>query len=200
MYKQYKDLLDLSNLNVGIYQSKIKTVFEVSVYSLVSFLFPFFFSQTQIFLGIIVNCMLISGALYVKGKNLLPLIILPSLGALSRGFLFGPNTVYLIYMLPFIWISNLIFVMTIKFVHLKVKKQYISGTIFGSLFKTCFLFLSAAFLYNLGIIPSVFLISMGIMQAITSLSASFLMWPINNLRLRIHRKYLLRNIRKKLKK
>jgi hypothetical protein len=200
MYKQYKDLLDLSNLNVGIYQSKTRALVEVTSYSLVAFFFPFFFSQSQILLGTIVNCMLISGALYVKGKNLIPLIILPSLGALSRGFLFGPNTVYLIYMLPFIWIGNAILIFTIKFVHLKMKRQYVSGAVFGSVLKACFLFLSALLLYNLGVIPSVFLLTMGIIQAITSLSASFVMWPINKLRLKIHRKHILRNLKKGLKK
>ncbi|PIP14922.1 hypothetical protein COY88_02950 [Candidatus Roizmanbacteria bacterium CG_4_10_14_0_8_um_filter_35_28] len=43
-------------------------------------------------------------------KKILPVIVLPSLGAILNGVLFGPATIFLYYFLPFIWIGNLILI------------------------------------------------------------------------------------------
>ena len=56
----------------------------------------------------------ITSSLNLKGWKLVPVILAPALGALSRGLLFGPMTIYLIYLLPFIWIGNTILVFTFK--------------------------------------------------------------------------------------
>ena len=68
---------------------------EMVVYSLVCFFTPFFIGHPQIFVGIVVNAALITAALNLKGYRILPVIILPSLGALSRGILFGPLSKFL---------------------------------------------------------------------------------------------------------
>ncbi len=178
-------IIDIANQRVGIYQSKIRSLIEVSFYSLVAYSMPLLFPAPQIILGTIVNSALICGALYLKGKELIPLMIFPSLGALSKGILFGPLTVFLVYMLPLIWIGNAILILSIKAFHLMKNKHYLGGVFLGSVFKTGFLFSAALLLHGFGIVPSEFLLIFGAMQLVTAISAGLAMWPVNILRLKI---------------
>ena len=188
MYKpSYKKLVDISALTVGIRQNRMKELGEFSLYSVLAFSIPFLLAGPQLFIGTIVNMSLIGSALYLKGRKLLPIMILPSLGVLSRGVIFGPLTFYLVYLLPFIWLGNAILVFSIKFFHLKAKRSYFFSAVLGSGFKFAFLFLSALLLYTLGIIPAAFLIAMGILQLITAISAGMILWPINRARTRFRK-------------
>ena len=143
--------------------------FEMFIYSAVSFFIPFFIGHPQIAVGIIVNAMLITSALNLKGWKILPVIILPSLAMLSRGLLFGPFTVFLLYLVPAIWIGNIILVLSFKYLKLKFRLNYWLTLGVGALLKSGFLFLSAFVLYSLGLIPVIFLTAMGLMQVITAL-------------------------------
>ena len=67
-----------------------------------AFLVPMIFSSPQWLIGTMVNALLFIAALKLDFKKQLPIIILPSLGALAHGVLFGPLTVFLLYFLPFI--------------------------------------------------------------------------------------------------
>ena len=154
--------------------------FEMVVYSVFSFLVPFFIGHPQIAVGIIVNAMLIVSALNLKGAKLLPIIILPSIAMVSRGLLFGPFTIYLVYLLPFIWIGNTLIILCFKFFKLRLKKNYWFTLVLGAAFKSGFLFLAAFALYSLGIIPAVFLTAMGIMQLITALLGGTAAYAVHN--------------------
>ena len=180
----YNSVVDLSRLKTGIYQSKTKYLFEVTSYSIVAYLTPLFLAHSQFLLGAIVNSMLITTALYTRGKSLLPLIFLPSLGVLTKGVLFGPLTVYLFFMLPFIWIGNAILIFSIKSIHLKHKKSYLFAAFSGSAIKSLFLFSTAFILFSLKIVPALFLTTFGIIQFITALSAGLIIFPINKWRLK----------------
>lgn len=142
---------------------------ELVVYSLVCFFTPFFIGHPQVFVGIVVNAALITAALNLKGYKLLPVIILPSLGVLSRGILFGPLSKFLLYMIPFIWIGNSILVLSFKHFKLGKKYNYWLTLAVGALLKSGFLFLSALVLYKLGIVPVIFLTAMGVIQVATAL-------------------------------
>jgi hypothetical protein len=161
-----KKLANLQDYVLG----NVHEYFEMILYTGVCFFLPLFVGHPQIFVGIMVNTLLIASALNVKGTKLLPVIIAPSLGALSRGMLFGPFTIFLVYMIPFIWIGNTILVFSFKWLKLKLKKNYWLTLGIGSLLKSGFLFLAAYVLYSLGIVPVIFLTAMGIMQLITALS------------------------------
>lgn len=143
--------------------------FEMTLYTLFSFLLPIVLSHPQIVVGVAVNAMLVLAALNLKGYKLLPVIIAPSLGALSGALLFGPFTKFLLYMAPFIWLGNAILVFSFKVFRLRLKKNYWLTLGIGSLLKSGFLFLSAITLYALGIIPVIFLTAMGVMQLLTAL-------------------------------
>jgi len=149
--------------------SNANQYFEMVVYTVVCFFIPLFIGHPQIFVGIMVNTLLIASALNVKGYKLLPVIIAPALGALTRGVLFGPFTIFLIYMIPFIWVGNTILVFSFKFFKLRLKRNYWITLILGALFKAGFLFSTAWILYSLGVIPVMFLTAMGIMQLTTAI-------------------------------
>jgi len=143
--------------------------FEMILYTLVCFSIPLILGHNQLIVGIAVNAAIIAAALNLKGYKLLPIIIAPSLGAVSAGLLFGPLTIYLIYMIPFIWIGNSILLFSFKFFKLKLKKNYLTTLVLGAGMKSGFIFLSAYILYSLSIIPAMFLTAMGIMQLATAL-------------------------------
>jgi len=104
--------------------NNIHQYFEMTIYTLFSFMLPIILSHPQIVVGIAVNAMLVLGALNLKGYKLIPVIIAPSLGALSGALLFGPFTKFLLYLAPFIWIGNAILVFSFKIFHLKMQKNY----------------------------------------------------------------------------
>ena len=143
--------------------------FEMVVYSVVCFFIPLLIGHPQLVVGITVNALLIAAALNLKGYKLLPVIIAPALGALSRGMLFGPFTIFLLYLIPFIWIGNAILVFSFKWLKLNKKKNYWLTLILGSGAKALFLFGAAYLLFSLGIIPVIFLTAMGVMQLTTAL-------------------------------
>ena len=161
-------------LNKQIYEFNNKQQFiEMFIYSVVCFFLPLFIGHPQIVVGITVNTLLIMSALNMQNYKLLPVIILPSLGALSRGLLFGPFTIYLVYLIPFIWLGNFILVLVFKSLYLNKKINYFLILFSAAFLKALFLFTVAFILFKLGVIPVVFLTAMGIMQFVTAFSAGF---------------------------
>jgi hypothetical protein len=177
----YNKLAAVSTLTAHIKKDRLSGMGEFCLLSAFSFFIPFLLSN-QLMVGTMVNMSLVGGALYLRGRNLLPVIILPSIGVLARGIIFGPLTLYLILMLPFIWIGNAILVFSVKLIHLRMKKSYFLGAVAGSVIKFFLLISSAFVLYNLGIIPVEFLAAMGIIQLLTAFSATAVFFPISKLR------------------
>lgn len=172
----YQNFAMISTLSLDAESNRFMEMGKLIALSSISFGIPFLFTN-QLTTGIMVNMSLIGGALYLRGRNLIPLVMLPSIAALSRGIIFGSLTYYLLLMIPFIWIGNAALVLSIKLIHLKMKKNYLSAAIAGSIIKFLLLALFAVALYSLGLIPKELLFAMGIMQLITAASASMAMFP-----------------------
>ena len=136
------------------------------IYSL-AFFIPFFISHPQLLTGAVVNCLLFIAIQKFSYKKIVPVVVLPSLGAILNGVLFGPATIFLYYFLPFIWISNLILIWTFSKL---LKKNYFLAVLSSSFLKALFLFAIANLYVNLRIVPKVFLTAMGAVQLITALS------------------------------
>lgn len=156
---------------------KIKTIasinaktWELITLSTIALITPIFLKHPQILVGVIINALLIKGALSLKKYQLLPLIIMPSVGVVLGGYLFGGLTKFIFYMMPFIWIGNAILVYFFK----NKKIKYIPNLILSALSKTAFLFFSALILYSLNIIPKPLLIAMGYIQFITAILGGIL--------------------------
>jgi len=157
-------------INKQDYKLSYRTeLLEIILYTSVSFFLPLMVGHPQIFVGVLVNALLITSALNVKGYKLLPVIIAPALGALSRGILFGPFTIFLLYMIPFIWIGNAILVYTFKALNLNKKTNYWITLLIGSVVKAAFLFGIAFILVKFGVLPILFLTAMGVFQLYTAI-------------------------------
>jgi hypothetical protein len=142
---------------------------EMSIYTLIAFFLPFVLPQPQLVVGITVNALLVLAALNLKGYRLLPVILLPSLGVLASGFVFGVNNQYLLYMIPFIWAGNALFVYLIKEAHLakKMNRWLVLGG--AAISKSALLFGAAFALVSISAVPAIFLTSMGIFQLYTAI-------------------------------
>ncbi len=162
-----KNIYEFINIKDAACNVKYQNI-EMVIYSMACFFIPLFIGHPQLVVGIIINTLLISSALSLKGYRLLPVIIMPGLGALSRGILFGPFTVYLLYLIPFIWLGNALLVFAFKYFKLNKKINYWITLLIGITLKSGFLFLAALALFKLGIIPAIFLAAMGITQLITA--------------------------------
>jgi len=162
-------------INKQDYRLNYRTeLLEITLYTIVSFFLPLMIGHPQIILGIIINTLLITSALNIKGYKLLPVIIAPTLGALSRGILFGPFTLFLLYMVPFIWIGNSILVFAFKYLKLDKKFNYWLTLFIGSATKAAFLFTIAYILFTLKLVPALFLTAMGIFQFYTAIAGGII--------------------------
>jgi hypothetical protein len=154
--------------------TNIQENIEMFGYAIVSFIFPMLLSHPQLLVGSVVNSALVLSALNLKGYKTLPVILLPSIGVFTAGLIFGSLTKFLLYIIPFIWIGNALFVFSIKKLNLENRMNKYYGIIVSIIIKCGFLFLSTYVMVKLNILPVVFLTSMGIFQVYTALiGASF---------------------------
>jgi len=182
-YEYVKKLYYNSIYNIKNIEENIQMV----LLSMIGFFLPFVLGHPQILVGIIVNAMLIVGATYLKGHKLLPLIVLPSLGVLTAGIIFGTYTIFLLYLIPFIWIGNAIYVYMYKYFNLTKNglKNNFLGIGVASIIKAGFLLGMTFLLVQFAIIPSVFLTAMGIIQLFTALIGGVIAVSIVKLREKI---------------
>jgi len=137
---------------------------QYSVLFLTLLLVPLLIGKPQYLVGIVVNMVLIYSTLKFGFKNTIPFLILPSSMSYLRGLLFGSLTIYLIYLIPFIILSNGIYSFTVsKF------KNKIVGILLGTILKAGFLYLITNILVSTISLPNIFLTTMGINQLITAL-------------------------------
>jgi hypothetical protein len=164
----YESVYDVKNIEENI---------QLVLLSVIVFFLPFVLGHPQILVGVIVNAMLIVGATYLKGHKMLPLILLPSLGVLTAGILFGTYTIFLLYLIPLIWLGNAVYVYVYKHVSFKEERGWrsqILGVGVASILKAGLLFGATFVLVQLSIVPSVFLTAMGVLQLTTALIGGIL--------------------------
>ena len=149
--------------------SRAQEYVEMAIYSAIAFSLPFIFGHEQLLVGSVVNCALVLAALNLKGARLLPVIILPSIGAYLAGLIFGVASPALLYMIPFIWMGNALLVLCIKYLVFDKKTNRVAALGIGAAAKAAFLFLSALALLTFGMVPAAFLAAMGIFQLATAL-------------------------------
>ena len=111
--------------------TRLQEYVEMLVYATISFSLPFLLGHEQLLVGAAVNCALVLAALNLKGARLLPVIILPSIGAFLAGLVFGAASPALLYMIPFIWVGNAVLVLCIKYFVLDKKTNRFAALGFG---------------------------------------------------------------------
>jgi hypothetical protein len=152
---------------VGFEHSARHRFMEMFVLSFLGFLIPFAVGHPQFAVGVLVNALLVRSALSLPSYRTLPVVFTPALGALARGLLFGPFTLFLAYLVPFIWAGNFILVIAFK-LKLRYRLNYWAALLAGSAAKAVFLYSAAWILYEAGLLPVVFLSAMGLMQFATA--------------------------------
>jgi len=158
----YDSIYNLKNIEENI---------QMVLLSMIGFFVPFVLGHPQILVGIIVNAMLILGATYMRGHKLLPLILMPSIGVMTAGILFGNYTVFLLYLIPLIWLGNAVYVYAYKYFNMTTHgiKNNLIGLGVASVAKTVLLFGVTFLLVSFAILPSMFLSAMGMLQIVTAL-------------------------------
>ncbi len=139
-----------------------------------SFIVPFSLGHSQFLTGTLVNSFLFLAVIFLPKRLLWPLIFLPSLAVLSRGLIFGPLTIFLAYLLPFIWLGNFLLIFVFK----KTNNLYSFwlSVLLASLIKQLSLFIPTFFLFKIGFLPRLFLTTMGINQFLTAILGGFVAW------------------------
>lgn len=136
------------------------------IFWLFSFLIPFFFGHQQLATGIAVNLLLFLSAIKLKRSSQLPVVVLPSIAAFTRGIIFGPQTFFLLYFLPIIWFGNLLLVRIFQ-LESSVSKT-IARLLLSIAAKTSVLYVFAIIYHAFNLVPKPFLTAMGIMQFVTA--------------------------------
>jgi len=159
------ELLQKENVKQILLNEKVQLA---SLYVL-AFTLPFIFKQPQLLIGSIINFLLVFSVSKYGLKKIIPVLFLPSLASFLNGVLFGIFTPYLLYLMPFIILSNLILVLTVRY----IKVKYLNVGI-AALLKACFLFSAAYILFQIIHIPEIFLTTMGLIQLYTALIGGIL--------------------------
>lgn len=167
--------LNKQEYNLSFIQENIETI----AYSALVFLVPFMIGHPQFLVGTLVNAALILGALNVRNYKLLPIVMLPSIAVLSKGLIFGPFTIFLVYLIPFIWASNFIIVLMFKKFNLDMGFNKWISLGAAALLKAAFLFLAAFIMIKLSVLPALFLTTMGLFQLYTALAGGVLAFAIH---------------------
>jgi len=166
----------LPNLPVSL-SATIPILVFISL-SLLSFSIPFSLAHPQWLVGTIVNACLFLTAIFLPRKFILSLIIFPSLGVLSRGIIFGPLTMLLVYFLPFIWLANLVLILIFKKFFSRL--NYFFSIFFSAIAKSLFLFTIANIYFEFSLAPKIFVQLMGLNQFFTALAGGTISWIIFN--------------------
>lgn len=92
--------------------------------------------NSQLIVGSIVNTALIVAAINLKGwKKILGVVTMPSISTILSGYVFKSASVYMVYMIPAIWIGNFVLVYAYKLIMLSKQKNYFLAGIVGVITK-----------------------------------------------------------------
>ncbi len=151
------------------------------VYCFLLYLIPLVLSGSQLVVGSVVNAALFTAALHLNRRTLFLLAVLPSLGALSHGVLFGPLSWFLFYFLPFIWAGNRILIDIFR--QTRVLPAAWARIVLAAALKALLLFVAANFYYRWQIVPKPFITAMGLIQFETAVIGGFSVWVFGRLKI-----------------
>jgi hypothetical protein len=178
MIKKYVSWIHMKTKLAALTSTTIFT--KTNLFYATIFALPMVTHGPQLLVGTAVNLFLFMGAKKLTEKELVLLAILPSLGAIVNGVLFGSLTMFLIYFAPAIWVSNFLLTATFKKLN---KLPGIIGVIIASLIKSVLLYAVALTLFQMNVVPKIFLTVMGSFQLMTAVAGGTIALGINKLNL-----------------
>lgn len=196
-----------NTLSKTLYRFSEKTeIIQSIVIGLIAFLVPSFLAQlittifgansiitnnSQIIVGSIVNVALIISAINISDwKKIVGIITMPSISTILSGYIFGSASVFMVYMIPAIWLGNFTLIYFFKFIMLKKKQNYFLASILGIILKVIIIFSSFKLLNLFNIFPVKLVnnlqTAMGMTQLITAsigMILSFIVYKAEKARL-----------------
>ena len=130
-------------------------------------------NHSQIIVGSIVNTALIMSAIHIKGwKKIIGIVTMPSISTVLGGYVFGTASVYMVYMIPAIWLGNLALIYFYKLILLEKKKNYFLAGVLGIFVKVSVIFGFFEIINAFAIFPAKLVtnlqMAMGLTQLITA--------------------------------
>ncbi len=165
--------------------SKATDVAQTILIYLVALLTPLFLAQliksvfgatsvvtqnSQLIVGSVVNTALIMAAVNVKGwKNILGIVTMPSVATILGGYVFKSASVFMVYMIPAIWIGNFVLVYAYKWLMLAKEKNYFLAGIAGIVTKVAVIAAGFFILKAFGIFPDKMVATLQVAMTTTQL-------------------------------
>ena len=177
------------NQRVGNFSKKVDILQTVIIF-LIALLVPTFLGEilniifgaesiiatkSQLIIGSIVNTALVISALNLKGKaKIAGVVTMPSIATIFGGYVFGTAaTVYMVCMMPAIWLGNFALVYSYKYLFLKKEKNFFLTGAVGIIVKVAIIFGYFLLLKSFGLFPdtlvSTLQTNMSLIQAITAI-------------------------------
>lgn len=160
---------------VDSFYSKLAVVYhylEVFGLATLGFLLSFTVGHPQLLVGVLVNALIIRAALSLPRHRGLPVVFTPVFGAIFRGVIFGPWTIVLVYLAPFIWAGNYVVYRAFR----EGMGRYFAVLLLSSLTKAGLIYSGAYILHAIGLVPGFMLYSMGVIQFVTALIGGIIAW------------------------
>lgn len=111
-------------------------------------------TNSQLIVGTIVNAALVVSAINLKGwAKILGVVTMPSISTILSGYVFGTASVYMVYMIPAIWIGNFALIYSYKFLMLGKNKHYFLAGIVGIIVKVAIIFALFNLINLFGLFP-----------------------------------------------
>ena len=188
-----------SVLNKTMYDfSKKADLIQAIIIGLIAFLVPTFLAQlinaifgaqsivttnSQIIVGSIVNSALIFSAINVKGwKKIIGVVTMPSISTILSGYVFKSASVYMVYMIPAIWLGNFVLIYAYKLIMLEKNKNYFLAGVVGIIAKVLVIFGCFEILNLFNIFPDKLVANlqkaMGLTQLITASIGTLIMFIV----------------------
>ena len=136
--------------------SKKSEIFQTVVIAVLAFLVPTFLAQlinasfgvgsviannSQIIVGTVVNTILVISALNLKGWNKTIFVVtMPSISTIMSGYVFKTASIYMVWMIPAIWLGNFILILSFKYIMIKRNSSYFITAIIGIIGKVAIIF------------------------------------------------------------
>ena len=178
--------------------SKKSDIIQTIILGLLAFLVPTFLAQlittifgaqsvitanSQIIVGSIVNAALVLAAINIKGwKKIIGIITMPSISTILSGYVFQAASVYMVYMIPAIWIGNFVLIYAFKFIMLEKNKNYFVAGIVGIIAKVLVIFGWFELLNLFSVFPSQLVnnlqTAMGLTQLITATIGTLIVFTV----------------------
>ena len=165
--------------------SKEMDILQTILIYLVAFLVPTFLGKilsslfgsasvvatnSQIIIGSIVNTALILTALNLKGNaKILGVVAMPSISTILGGYVFHTASVFMVYMIPAIWLGNYALVYLFKLLLIAKKKNYFLTSICAIVTKVAIIFACFSILKYANVFPEKIVANLQTAMSLTQL-------------------------------